>query len=128
MLLILASLRIKSVITGADEDNNKEKRGPPPTSIEWMIFCYVASFIWSEIKQLYNEGIIEYLRDWWNLLDFITNTLYITTIVLRFISYIIVQNEMNTNKETYLFNIEKWDSWYPTLIRFSFLILLAQLI
>lgn len=42
-LLILASLRIKSIITGLDEDDHKEKRGPPPTSIEWMIFCYVAS-------------------------------------------------------------------------------------
>ena len=63
VLLILASLRIKSVLSNSDEDHNKEKRGPPPTSIELMIFCYVASFIWSEIKQLYNEGLIEYLRD-----------------------------------------------------------------
>jgi len=65
VLLILASLRIRSVLADSVEDNNKEKRGPPPTSIEWMIYVYVASFIWSEIKQLYNEGLIEYLRDWY---------------------------------------------------------------
>lgn len=119
VLLILASLRIKSVITGTDndEDHNKEKRGPSPTSVEWMIFCYVASFIWSEIKQLYNDGLISYLHDWWNLLDFITNTLYITTIVLKLISYLIVQTEMNTGKDTYKLKRENWDPWDPTLIR-----------
>ncbi|CAF0808879.1 unnamed protein product [Brachionus calyciflorus] len=117
-LLILASLRIESFLTGVEsmEDHNKEKRGPKPTSVEWMIFCYVASFVWSEIKQLYNEGLIEYLHDWWNLLDFITNSLYITTIVLKVISYIIVQNEINTGKDTYNLNREKWDPWDPTLI------------
>ena len=118
MLLILASLRIKSVLADSDEDNNKEKRGPPPTSIEWMIYFYVASFIWSEIKQLYSEGLIEYWRDWWNLLDFITNALYLTTIVLRLIAFTIVKDEMLENKETHLYNREKWDPWDPTLIRF----------
>lgn len=87
-------------------------------------------FIWAEIKQLYNEGLIEYLHNWlvfysdsrvfiysyinlnyhrWNLLDFITNTLYITTIVLKFISYLIVQNEISIGKETYKLNREKWE-------------------
>lgn len=50
-------------------------------------------------------------------MDFITNTLYITTIVLKAISYMIVQTEMNTGKETYKLNREKWDPWDPTLIR-----------
>jgi hypothetical protein len=53
--LILASLRIK-VITGiVDEEdiknNNKEKRGPRPTSVEWMIFCYVASEYFVYLKK-----------------------------------------------------------------------------
>ena len=47
-----------------------------------------------------------------------TNSLYLTTIVLRCISYLIVQNEMKENKEAYLYNREKWDSWDPTLIRY----------
>ena len=50
------------------------------------------------------------------MLDFITNTLYITTIVLKFISYVIVQNEMASNQQTYKLNREKWDPWDPTLI------------
>jgi len=38
-------LRIKTVITGFDEneETHKEKRGPQPTGVEWIIFCYVAS-------------------------------------------------------------------------------------
>jgi transient receptor potential cation channel subfamily C member 4 len=119
-LLILASLRIKTVITHDDDDmddkDNKEMRGPPPTSVEWLIFVYVASFIWSEIKQLYNDGLIEYLNDKWNLLDFTTNTLYITTLVLRLHAYLIVQNEMREGKDTYKLNRERWDAWDPTLI------------
>ncbi len=74
-------------------------------------------FIWSEIKQLYGSGIIEYLNDWWNLLDFTTNSLYITTIVLKLISYMIVQAEMNSGNEAYAYKREKWDPWDPTLIR-----------
>ena len=42
-LLVLASLRINSILSENESDNNKEKRGPAPTSIEWLIFCYVAS-------------------------------------------------------------------------------------
>jgi hypothetical protein len=38
-LLILASLRIKLL----GDEGHKEKRGPSPTTVEWMIFCYVAS-------------------------------------------------------------------------------------
>ena len=68
------------------------------------------------MKQLYNEGLIEYLHDWWNLLDFITNSLYVSTIVLRIISYMIVQNEINENKKTFELKREKWDAWDPTLI------------
>jgi transient receptor potential cation channel subfamily C len=72
--------------------------------------------VWSEIKQLYNEGLIEYLHDWWNLLDFITNTLYITTIVLKFISYVIVEREKAAELDSYKLTRENWDPWDPTLI------------
>jgi transient receptor potential cation channel subfamily C protein 4 len=63
-----------------------------------------------------NGKIFHISENRWNLLDFITNTLYITTIVLKFISYVIVQNEMAANQQTYKLNREKWDPWDPTLI------------
>jgi transient receptor potential cation channel subfamily C protein 4 len=42
-LLIMVSLRINSFLTGMDENDNKEKRGPPPTNVEWIILIYVTS-------------------------------------------------------------------------------------
>ena len=46
----MVSLRINSFLTGLDEkEENKEKRGPPPTKIEWIILCYVASNIYFSI-------------------------------------------------------------------------------
>ena len=44
-------------------------------------------FIWSEIKELWDMGPREYLSDMWNVLDFITNSLYIATIALRLRAY-----------------------------------------
>jgi hypothetical protein len=43
----MVSLRINSFLTGDldEKEENKEKRGPPPTNVEWMILCYVASLI-----------------------------------------------------------------------------------
>lgn len=122
ILLILASQRIKSVMTGPNDGNEHdnsikgEKRGPGPTSIELMIMVYVLGFIWAEIKQLYQEGIEEYLSNWWNLLDFITNALYIMTIVLRLTAYLMVKAELDAKQETAQYSREKWDPWDPTLI------------
>ncbi|CAF5164051.1 unnamed protein product, partial [Rotaria magnacalcarata] len=49
---------------------------------------YVAGFIWAEIKQLYQEGLHQYMADTWNLLDWVTNCLYLATIVLRVMAYV----------------------------------------
>ncbi|KAI3383674.1 hypothetical protein SNEBB_009258 [Seison nebaliae] len=99
------------------ERNKEERRGPPPTSIEWIIVAYVAGFIWAEIKQLYEEGWEEYLSDWWNLLDWITNSMYITTIALRIAAYFRVSRELKSGENLTAHAPRKdWDSWEPTLI------------
>lgn len=107
---------MRNFLSESESDNNKEKRGPTPTTIEWMIYVYVLSFIWNEIKQLWSSGLMEYLNDWWNLLDFTTNTLYITTIVLKLIAYMIVKDEIAKNQDTHSYLREQWDPWDPTLI------------
>ena len=43
--------------------------------------------IWSEIKQLWDVGLKEYISDMWNVVDFITNSLYVATIGLRMRAY-----------------------------------------
>ena len=43
--------------------------------------------IWSEIKQLWDVGLKEYISDMWNVVDFITNSLYVATIGLRTVAF-----------------------------------------
>ena len=52
------------------------------------------------------------------MLDFVTNTLYITTIVLRVFSYFLVENEKRLGiNDHWKKGREDWDAWDPTLIR-----------
>lgn len=46
-----------------------------------------AGFIWSEIKQLWDVGLREYVNDMWNVVDFVTNSLYVATVALRLVAY-----------------------------------------
>ncbi|KAF4524917.1 hypothetical protein B566_EDAN013666, partial [Ephemera danica] len=39
--------------------------------IEWLILFWVSGMVWSECKQLWEEGLKAYVRQWWNWLDFI---------------------------------------------------------
>ncbi|CAF1233142.1 unnamed protein product [Rotaria sordida] len=94
ILLFVVSLRIDfaKVLSGIEEETN-ERRGPPPNPVEIAIMFYVAGFIWAEIKQLYQEGLHQYMADTWNLLDWVTNCLYVAAIVLRVMAYIKVNQE-----------------------------------
>ena len=51
--------------------------------METCILAWVTGLIWSEIKQLWDVGLKEYVNDMWNVVDFITNSLYVATIGLR---------------------------------------------
>ncbi|CAF3674644.1 unnamed protein product [Adineta steineri] len=96
ILLFVVSLRIDfgKILSGIEEETN-ERRGPPPNPVELAIMIYVAGFIWAEIKQLYQEGLHQYMADTWNLLDWITNCLYVATIVLRVMAFIKINREEN---------------------------------
>ncbi|CAD6190350.1 unnamed protein product [Caenorhabditis auriculariae] len=64
-------------------------RGPVPTGIETLVFTWVIGMLWSEIKQLWEEGFKKYVRQWWNWLDFIMICLYLCTISIRLVAYYI---------------------------------------
>lgn len=105
-LLFLASQHI--------EAPQRDFQGPAPTVVEWMIlpwvigkeyrfpynwpccWCYhhdtavclcVQGFIWTEIKQMWDSGFQDYMDDWWNIMDFIMNALYLATISLKIVAY-----------------------------------------
>uniref|UniRef100_U5ENB5 Putative transient receptor potential channel n=1 Tax=Corethrella appendiculata TaxID=1370023 RepID=U5ENB5_9DIPT len=122
-LLMLVSQRIETVVGGfwGDEattviDEVPTKRGAGPTLIEWFILSWVSGLIWSEVKQLWDVGLQEYVNDMWNVIDFVTNSLYVATVALRVVSYFEVKKEMTTNKYAAELPREKWDTWDPMLI------------
>ncbi|XP_068601206.1 short transient receptor potential channel 4b [Brachionichthys hirsutus] len=82
-------------------------QGPPPTTVEWMILPWVLGFIWAEIKQMWASGFHDYLDDWWNLMDFIMNSLYLATISLKIVAY----TKFSGQKPR-----RSWEMWHPTLV------------
>ncbi|XP_013927006.1 PREDICTED: short transient receptor potential channel 4 [Thamnophis sirtalis] len=82
-------------------------QGPPPTIVEWMILPWVLGFIWGEIKQMWDGGLQDYVHDWWNLMDFVMNSLYLATISLKIVAF---------SKYSGLLARQSWDMWHPTLV------------
>ncbi|XP_053958532.1 transient receptor potential-gamma protein isoform X1 [Anastrepha ludens] len=125
-LLMLASQRIETFIGGWFWSDTKNiitqveevptKRGAKPTFIEWLILAWVSGLIWSEVKQLWDVGLQEYLNDMWNVIDFVTNSLYVATVALRVVSFFQVQKEMIINPNATDLPRERWDTWDPMLI------------
>nr|KAF6370980.1 transient receptor potential cation channel subfamily C member 4 [Myotis myotis] len=79
-LLLLASQHI--------DRSDLNRQGPPPTIVEWMILPWVLGFIWGEIKQMWDGGLQDYIHDWWNLMDFVMNSLYLATISLKIVAFV----------------------------------------
>ncbi|XP_075448168.1 short transient receptor potential channel 4 isoform X2 [Ascaphus truei] len=96
-LLLLASQHI----------NKTELQGPAPTIVEWMILPWVLGFIWGEIKQMWDGGLQDYVHDWWNLMDFVMNSLYLATISLKIVAYVKYHGQRNR---------DEWEMWHPTLV------------
>ncbi|XP_061495249.1 short transient receptor potential channel 4 [Rhineura floridana] len=98
-LLLLASQHI--------DRSDLNMQGPPPTFVEWMILPWVLGFIWGEIKQMWDGGLQDYIHDWWNLMDFVMNSLYLATISLKIVAF---------SKYSGLLPRQSWDMWHPTLV------------
>ncbi|CAB3365425.1 Hypothetical predicted protein [Cloeon dipterum] len=113
-LLILASQRTGLFFELSEDESNK--RGGKPTPVEWVILAWVCGLIWSEIKQLWDTGFQEYVHDMWNVIDFVTNSLYVATVALRIVSYFKVQQEKSLGINTSDLQRECWDAWDPMLI------------
>ena len=82
-----------------------------------------SGLIWSEIKQLWEVGLREYVSDMWNVVDFVTNSLYVATIALRLVAYykviffsylnifLILLSELDTNSEFLYCDMWKRVKW-----------------
>ena len=61
----------------------EEARGAFPSFVELLIIGYVGGFIWCEIRSLWKDGLLEYIKDLWNLIDFANNFFYVNWIFMR---------------------------------------------
>lgn len=52
----------------------------------------------------------------WNVIDFVTNSLYVATIALRIVAYYQVKKEISMNLNTAELPRESWDDWDPMLL------------
>ncbi|XP_037270713.2 transient-receptor-potential-like protein isoform X1 [Rhipicephalus microplus] len=105
LLLILAS-------TGTDRAR-QNIRGPAPSAVEWLILFWVTGMVWAECKQLWEEGLKAYVCQWWNWLDFIMLSLYLTTGSLRAVAYFQVQSGQYGAR---VLDRVQWPANDPTLI------------
>ena len=65
------------------EKQKKEARGAPPNFVECLVIIYIIGFIVAEIKSLWSDGLAEYVRDLWNIIDYIINFFFVNWMLLR---------------------------------------------
>ncbi|VDN52407.1 unnamed protein product [Dracunculus medinensis] len=89
-------------------------RGPPPTLIELLVCVWVLGMLWSEVKQVWQEGFKKYVYQWWNWLDFIMMCLYMCTISLRASAFYIYS--MSPSQDVRYSLRTHWNAYEPVLI------------
>nr|XP_054755215.1 transient-receptor-potential-like protein [Lytechinus pictus] len=102
LLLVMAS---SAVSVSSD-------RGRAPDTTEGFILIFVFGMIWAECKQLWEEGLRAYIRQWWNWLDFIMLSLYLCTFSLRLVAAI----QFNRGKYNDGLTRADWPAADPTLL------------
>ncbi|VDI33840.1 transient receptor potential cation channel subfamily C member 4 [Mytilus galloprovincialis] len=107
LLLVLVTTDIGNTPT------RDQQRGPPPSQLEWLIIFWVCGFVWAECKQLWEEGLKAYIRQWWNLMDFIMLSLYLATFSLRFVAYMQIESNQFGQRQI---PRKDWPTMDPTLI------------
>ncbi|KAH1020546.1 hypothetical protein HUJ04_010184 [Dendroctonus ponderosae] len=124
MLLGAASQRVEILVLellGTDwvQDMVKEwkrkERGALFGLAEYGVIIYVISLIWAEVRSLWSDGILEYISDLWNIVDFITNIFYVMWLSLRITSWYICWRDEEMGKQTW-YPREEWDSFEPMLL------------
>lgn len=77
---------------------------------------FLPGLIWFEIKMLWTDGLLEYVKDLWNIVDYITNMFYVAWIFLRVTSWILVHRDLWFYDKWPWYPREKWHSFDPMLI------------
>ncbi|XP_063238100.1 transient-receptor-potential-like protein [Bacillus rossius redtenbacheri] len=125
LLLILVSQRAEvhfiqlfgsEGMNTALQEQLMKQRGNGPSFLEWVVVIYVLGFIWEETSEIMVEGVRSYLRNMWNFIDFMRNSLYVAVMLLRVAAFIQQTQEVSLDPTTAFIPREQWDDFDPQLI------------
>ena len=92
MLLVIASLRVETLVVellGNEwmlqrlRQSQLEERGGFPSVVELFIVVFVVGFIIREVTNLWEDGFGDFIKDLWNIVDFISLFFYVNWIFMR---------------------------------------------
>lgn len=112
MILLFGTERMKASM----RESLKKQRGNAPTPLELLVVVYVLGFIWEETLEIFGEGIRSYLRNMWNFIDFMRNSLYCLVFLLRGVAYFQQMSQIGNDPTTAYIPRENWDDFDPQLI------------
>lgn len=112
VILLFGTERMKSAM----RESLKKQRGNAPTPLELLVVVYVLGFIWEETQEIFGEGINSYLRNMWNFIDFMRNSLYCLVFLLRGAAYFQQMSQISNDPTTAFIPREQWDDFDPQLI------------
>jgi len=131
-LLALASQRIEHVVLSiliwlfpgvelfekTQADWIKYERGSLPHYIEMLIIVWVQGLMWTEIKKLWQDGLIDYLSDLWNFADISSYGAFMAWIGLRGLAWLLVQKEQwdGVDPELIWTTKDSWNTFEPQLL------------
>ncbi|XP_066598089.1 transient receptor potential protein [Prorops nasuta] len=93
----------------------RRERGCIPGFVESGVILYVISLIAGEVKSLWSSGLLEYVSDLWNIVDFVQNVFYVIWISLRLTAWIVVQREYWSGEDPW-YPRDQWDAYDPMLL------------
>ncbi|XP_044594213.1 transient receptor potential protein [Cotesia glomerata] len=93
----------------------KHERGSIPGFVESGVIIYIISLVTAEIRSLWADGLLEYVSDLWNIVDFIQNTFYVVWIMLRATAWFVVQREYWSGEDPW-YPRDQWDAFDPMLL------------
>ncbi|XP_033196840.1 transient receptor potential protein [Bombus vosnesenskii] len=93
----------------------RRERGCIPGFVESGVIIYVISLVIGEMRSLWSDGLLEYISDLWNIVDFIQNMFYVIWVMLRITAWIVVQREYWNGLDPW-YPRDQWHAFDPMLL------------
>ncbi|XP_046748257.1 transient receptor potential protein [Diprion similis] len=93
----------------------RRERGCIPGFVESGVIIYIISLLFGEMKSLWSDGLLEYVSDLWNIVDFVQNVFYVIWISLRLTAWFVVQREYWSGSDPW-YPRDQWDAFDPMLL------------